>query len=937
MRLLVQLTIKILCFPLLLTIVALGQNFSIKGTVKDSSDYNPCIGANVKLSRVTFEENPRYTTTNNYGNFEFAGIEPGRYVLEISFIGYELLSDTIRAGRRDFNLGNIYMIRTPVQLEQVEVFGNVIQAEQKEDTVQFLAKGFKVNKDATAEELITKIPGVLREDGKIKTQGEEVKQILVDGKPFFGEDPDIVLKNLPAELIEKIQIYDKMSDQAQFTGFDDGQSSKTINIITRADRQKGQFGKLYAGYGTDDRYLSGGNVNLFSQQRRISLIGLANNTNQQNFSAQDLLGIAGRRGDRQFRPPGGSGRGFSGRGGGGESENFLVGGQEGNTDTYSFGLNFMESWGNDLNINGSYFLNHTKNANDQIVNREYYTDPEIPQLYSENSKTSAANYNHRINIRAEYNLDTLNSVILTPKLYFQDNSSLSNLFGSNYLNSNLSSTIDNSSNNDNNGYNLSNELLLRHKFDLPGRTISLSMSTGINSKNTDKDIFSLDEYFVTAQSDEDTINQKTNQLTGGYNLSSNLVYTEPVGVDAQVQANFSASFSRSRSDKRTNSFNIISQLYDEIDSLLSNEYENDYSTLRGGLSYRYRTEELNFSAGMSYQQSSLTGDQIFPLLNTLKKNYRAFLPNARMNYKFSESSNIRLTYFANTNAPSISQLQNTPDNTNSLFLSRGNPELVEEFSHRISARYLNTNVQTGSSFFAMIFFNYISNDIGNTTITALKDTLLQTGIFLRKGSQLTFPINFDYAYSIRSFVNAGFPIDLIKCNLNLNTGFNFNLTPGQVNEIKNFSKTYSVNQGIMLNSNISEEIDFRLSYTPTYYITKNDKQSELNRDYFVHNASAGIYWLFLDQFYIRSDFSYYFNQGISKDLKREYLLWNGSAGIKLFENKSAEIKFETFDILDQNKSLNRTITETYIEDRSTIVLRRYFMLSFVYNLRMFGG
>ncbi|MCK7527353.1 MAG: hypothetical protein MZV64_61990 [Ignavibacteriales bacterium] len=154
------------------------------------------------------------------------------------------------------------------------------------------------------EELITKIPGVIREDGKIKTQGEDVKQILVDGKQFFGDDPDIALKNLPAELIEKIQIYDKMSDQAQFTGFDDGQSSKTINIITRQDRQRGQFGKLYAGYGTDDRYLSGGNLNLFSSERRIALIGLVNNVNQQNFSAQDLLGISGSRGDRQSRPPG---------------------------------------------------------------------------------------------------------------------------------------------------------------------------------------------------------------------------------------------------------------------------------------------------------------------------------------------------------------------------------------------------------------------------------------------------------------------------------------------------------------------------------------------------------------------------------------------------------------------------------------------------------
>lgn len=923
---------KIVTLLLLLTGCLSAQEFALTGTVRDSADNAPCIGANVKLEKMLSEQNPRYTTTNNNGYFEFLSVEPGRYLLEITFVGYNKYSDSIRIGRRNLNLGAIFMVRTPIPLEQVEVIGNVIQAEQKEDTVQFLAKGFKTNVDANAEELITKIPGVVREDGKIKTQGEEVKKILVDGKEFFGEDPDIALKNLPADMIERIQIYDRMSEQAQFTGFDDGQSSKTINIITRSDRQRGQFGKLYAGYGTEERYLTGGNVNLFKQQQKISIIGLVNNVNLQNFSAQDLLGITGSRGDRQTRPPGMRGAGWQGRGG--ESENFLVGGQDGNTNTYSFGLSYIDSWENDLILNGSYFFNHTNNLNDQIVNRQYFADPENAQLYSENSSSSAQNFNHRINLRAEYNIDTSNSLIFVPKLYFQDNSSLSKLFGSNYLSTNLNNTTSNSNDANNYGYNISSELLFRYKFDLPGRTISISVTPGLNRKTTEKNVFSLNKSFGAA-ANEDTVDQQTDQLTSGYNLSSNLVYTEPAGDDGQIQANFSANFSRSSSDKRTNSFNPSSKLYDEIDSLVSNEYQNDYSTLRGGLSYRFRTDDLNFSAGVTYQQSSLKGEQIFPLPKILKKDYTKFLANTRIQYKLSENSNLRFNYNSNINPPSISQLQNTPDNTNSLFLRSGNPELDEENNHRMSTRFMSTDNQTGRSFFAMIFFNYVGNHIGNTTLNALKDTLLPNGIFLRRGSQLTYPINFDYSYSLRTFVNAGLPVELIRCNLNLSTSFNFSLTPGQVNEVKNFSKSYSISQGAMINSNISEEIDFRLSYSPTYNITKNDKQSELNREYFVHNASAGIYWMFLERFFIKSDFGYYFNQGISKDLKREYYLWSGSLGVKLFENKSGELRFDTFDILDQNKSLNRIITETYIEDKSTIVLRRYFMLSFVYNLRMF--
>lgn len=929
--------LKIFSFVIAFSTFITAQELSIKGVVRDSADNSPCIGANIALTKIFPETNSlQFTTTNSSGYFDFEKLTPGRYLLQITHVGYNKFEDTIRLFRREVNLGSIYMAKTPIQLEQVEVIGNIIQAEQIGDTIQYLAKGFKTSKDAVAEELITKIPGVQREEGKIKAQGEEVKQILVDGKPFFGEDPDIALRNLPAEIIEKIQVYDRLSDQAQFTGFDDGQTSKTINIITRTDRQRGQFGKLYGGYGTDGRYLSGGNINLFSQQQRISIIGLVNNINQQNFSAQDLLLISGGQSGRQFRAQGIRG-GFQGRGswGGSSSENFLVGNQEGNNNTYSLGFNYADAWGSDFTINGSYFFNHTKNINDQIINREYFAEPLSSQFYNENFNSSSKNFNYRINMRVEYNFDSLNSVILTPRLYFQDNSSENTLTGFNYLNLILNNSTNNSNSSDKNGYNLSNELLLRHKFELPGRTISLNLNTGINRRNSENQLYSLSRFISSSFIDEDTTDQLTNQLTKGYNISSDLNYTEPIGENAQLQASFSANFSRNKSDKKANLFNPTTNFYENLDSLLSNEYQNDYRTLRGGLSYRYRNEEFNLSAGFYYQQSNLKGEQIFPLPNVLRREYSRLLPNARLQYKFSETSNLRINYNSGLNPPSISQLQNTPDNTNSLFLRSGNPNLDVENNHRISARYLHADLKSGSSFFAMIFFNYVNNHIGNMSINALKDTLLPSEIFLRKGSQLTYPINFEYSYSTRAFVNAGFPIHPIKCYLNLSTAINFSLTPGQLNEVKNFSKSYSISQGVMLNSNISEEIDFRLSYSPIYNITRNDKQSELNRDYFVHNASAGFYWLFLERFYVRTDFNFYYNTGISQDLKQKYYLWNASAGVKLFDDKSGEIKFETFDIFDQNKSLGRTITETYIEDKSTRVLQRYFMLSFIYYLRIF--
>lgn len=925
----------VLLLLLIQTYFTYSQTFVVKGSVKDANDRHSLMGANIALKPIREDMNAIFTTSNSNGNFEINNVPQGRYIIEITFLGYESFQDTVRPRQRPVIEYNVLLQPSFVQLDQVTVTGQAIAAEQKGDTVQFNARAFKVNPDANAEDLITKIPGLVRDGGVVKAQGEEVKQVLVDGKPFFGDDPNIALRNLPADLIEKIQIFDRLSDQAQFTGFDDGNTSKTINIITRPDRRTGQFGKLYGGYGSNDRFTSGGNVNYFSSETKISIIGLGNNVNQQNFSSQDLIGFTG--GSSRGRGGFGGGRGgFSGGGfrPGGDVSNFMVGAQDGNTNTYSLGLNYMDEWGDYLKASGSYFFNLSNVENDQILKRTFYNDLESGQIYNENSLSDRDNYNHRFDARIEYMLDSSNSFILTPRFSFQENKSYEVVFGKNFLDTIQTSETNYKYNSNSNAYSFSNELLHRFRFDLPGRTLSTNVSTSLSNRNSPFDINSLNSFLTTGTSE--FLDQSTEQLVNSYTVSTNINYTEPFGEQSQVQLNVSGSFSKNASDKKTFNLNSLSSRHDLLDSLLSNEYENDYVRFNPGISYRFRNDDINFNAGLSYQHSSLRGEQIYPYYYNVDKRYNNLLWNARFSYRFTQTDNIRLNYNTNVNAPSISQLQNTVDNSNPLFLKTGNQNLNEEFTNRLFTRYMMTSLETGSNLFALLFLSHTKNYIGTKTIVAKNDTLIN-GISLNKGTQLSIPVNLDYSLSARTMMNYGFPVQAIMSNLNFNASYNFSYTPSLLNEVINYNQNHGLGLGINLSSNISEKIDFRLSYSPTYNFSRNDIQKSLNTNYLIHTASGYLNLILFDDFFIRNDLAYYYNTGLSADINRAFYLWNIGIGMYLFSDKSGVLRLEINDVLNQNESLNKTISETYIEEKSNRILRQYFLLTFTYNLKIFGG
>ena len=924
-----------LIFSLCYSSNSYGQQATINGQFLDSKDNSPLIGVGVMLVQKVDTTKVFQTSTNGKGKFGFKNLVNGEYTLKAYYVGYKKFERLVSVSSSSQQLQVFKIDQVSTKLNAVVIEEKAIRSIQKNDTTEYHANAFKVNTDANTQDLVTKMPGITVENGVVKAQGETLQKVLIDGKEFFGEDATIALKNLPAEVVDKIQVFDKLSDQAQFTGFDDGNSQKTMNITTRSGRSNGVFGKVYCGYGADesfnDRFNMGGNINFFKGKRRITLIGISNNINQQNFSTQDLLGVTGGGG-------GGRGGGMMGGGqGGGSNNNFFVGTQSGINITNSIGLNYSDVWGKKLAVTGSYFFNDARNTTTNNLTRTFPSHNDTNQLYNQNSSSTSENTNHRLNMRFEYTIDTSNSIIITPKLSLQNYSSGYTLFGINSLSGKipLNQTAD-SNYAKNSGYSFSNNILVRHKFSKFGRTISLNIGTDVNEKTSQSDLYTRNNYYIPNDSAAN-FDQRTTTASSGYTLSTSLNYTEPIGKTAQLMFNYSPSYSGNISDKETNIRDTTTGEFNKLNTLLSSKFNSPIIKQTGGLNYRMRLANGMLMAGLNYQSVELTGSQTLPNDTSVSRTFNNFLPTAMFSYKFSKNSNIRMFYRTSTNAPSLSQLQTFVDNSNPLMLSIGNPNLIQSYSQSFITRFSLSSPEKGSTFFAMLNANTVNNYIGSSTIIGNGKELTSEGILLGKGAQLTKPVNLDGYWNVNSFLTFGVPVKFLKSNINLNAGYTLNRTPSLINQISNSAITSAFNSGFVLGSNISEKVDFTVSYSAFYTIIDNAIQKQLNSNYFYHVSSAKVNLLPWKGLVISSDITNNFYTGLGSSYNINYFLWNAGVGYKFSKNRNAEIRIIAYDLLNQNSSITRTVTGTYIEDSRTNVLKRYFMLMFTYNIRKFNA
>ena len=939
------------------TAAAFAQRGSVTATVVNADTGESVAGAVLIVSPVKTPEKQQGFTSAFKGAVSMPSLAYGEYKLSVSFIGYNNLDTTFRVSAPKLNLG-VLKLKPGVQIETVVKEAKALRTSQKGDTVSYNAGAFKVVADADVEGLLKKMPGITVTDGTVEAQGETVKKIFVDGKEFFGEDVTTAIKSLPAEAVDRVEVYNKLSDAAEFSGMDDGEGYKALNIVTRPGMRQGQFGKLYAGFGydadteTEDKfkYIAGGNANIFSGDSRISLIGLFNNVNQQNFSFEDILGVSG---------SGGGGR----RGSVGQ---YMMRPQSGVATVNAIGINYSDSWGkrDQVTFQGSYFFNNTNTENRSTVEK-WYEAPMIPDTLSTNGYSDTKGYNHRFNARLEWKISENQNLMIRPRFSYQSNDPWSRTTGWQYGapadgGSGYSRT-DNFSDALRHGYNVGTSAVYRAKLGKNGRTITLdgsfSYSDNTNNSNSWSNI-------LATQPDRPAVDPVTGVWdpanytelrylrnlapSSSYSLRGSFTYTEPVAKYAQLSFQYRASYNSQERDKRSyitgDDFSTAGLTPDRS---LSNSYESGYLTQSVGPGFRFSKERNTFIANVYYQRSALDGQIVRDDAEKIKHAYNNVTYFMMGQLNINRENSLRLFVSSYTDSPSITDLQSVYDVSDAQNITHGNPNLKPTYSHRVNFHYTNSNVEKGRTFMWMFSMN--------TTLDYTASHLVQRpGEIIIDGESYSpnfysTTTNLDGYWQLRTHLSYGLPIGFLKSNFNVMAGVIYTKTPsmlggtvdaatgmisgGERNDTKNMGYDFRA----VLGSNISENVDFTLSWNGTYNEATNSLNADKSKNrYFNHTAQGNLKVVFPLGFTFTASAAYSQYIGFTNDYSEDYLLCNAWLGKKVFRNKRGEVMIGVNDLLNQNRAFSRTTGSGYTQNSTNSVIGRYYMVQFTYNLRRFG-
>jgi hypothetical protein len=899
----------------------------VKGVAFDTLTKQPVAAATVTLLQKKDSSLVSFALTDSKGQFEITGLPNGEYRLLTTHVSYHNNSRlfTIDDNHKQVNLGNIIMNDVSRMLSEVTVTAEAPPVTLIDDTVQYNAGSFKTVPNATVEQLLKKMPGIkVEKDGTVKAQGQEVKKVLVDGKEFFGNDPKLATRNLPADAVDKVQVYDKASDQAQLTGFDDGNSEKTINLKLKKDKKKGMFGKAMAGGGTNDRYEGKFNVNSFKGARQFSVIGMGNNTNAEGFSFMDMLSFNGSM----------SNMGQSGSGGGIELSirDDNNGGQNDNSNgirtIWGGGFNYNNIIGNKTNFTSNYFYNRYNPNTESHIQRQYFLPGDTSYLYNQNSFAKNINNTHKINLGADIQIDSFHSIKISPSIGYQQTAnaevsdyntfSLSGKPGTNGYSENGSG---------NKGYNFRNDILFRKKFRRTGRTLSFSLQNNLNASDGDGSLFSTNTYLNTSGTliRTDSINQHNTNSSDLNGYTAKLVYTEPIFKRSLLEFSVAKSNTISTAQKKTYDYNKLSGKFDNLNDRLTNDYENSYGYNQAGIRWRMQLRKFNAAAGLNWQQSELEGESIAAGKDTaISKTFYNLLPNVRLQYNFTKFRNLRLNYTTSTKQPSVTQLQPVPDNTDPLNIKAGNADLKQELTHMVQLNFFSVNPFRNKLLFA--FFNLRRTD--NKIVDF--DTIDSVGV------KTTRPVNVDGVYDISGTVNLGLPVRFLKGTVHFGNSGSYTKNRSFINGAANSINTLNINPDIRLEIDASEKLDISLFAGINYYKTQYGLQSSLNTEYLNQQYGTEVNWQLPKRFYFNTEFTYTINTQRASGFNAKVPLWNAFISKQFLRFNRGEIKLSAFDVLKQNVGVSRSTSQNYIEDKRVRNLQRFFLLSFTYSLTKNG-
>jgi len=768
---------------LFFAVAAFAQKGAVSGTVLDADTGESVAGAVLEVAPVKTPDQKQYFTSGYKGAVAIPSLPYDEYRLTVSFLGYNNYETTFRVAAGKQNIGRIEL-KPGVQIETVVKEAKALRTSQKGDTVSYNAGAFKVTNDADVEGLLKKMPGITVSDGTVEAQGEQIKKVFVDGKEFFGEDVTTAIKSLPAQAVDRVEVYNKLSDAAEFSGMDDGEGYKALNIVTHANMRQGQFGKLYAGYGYDadtkteakNKYVVGGNANIFSGSSRVSVIGLFNNINQQNFSFEDILGVSG-----------GSGRGR--RGGVGQ---YMVRPQSGVASVNAIGVNYSDTWGkrDQVSFQGSYFFNNTDTRNRSTIDK-WYESPMPVDTLSTRGYSDTESYNHRFNARLEWKISDNQNLMVRPSFSYQSNDPLSTTQGWQFGESGYSRT-ENRSDALRHGYNVRTNAVYRAKLGKDGRTITVdgdvNYSDNTNNSNSFSNVLPLSDLRpdgVDAPWGWDTTGYTRLRYlrdlapSSSYRLRGQFTYTEPVAKYAQVSLQYRISYDYQERDKKsyiTGADYSIAGL--APDGALSNSYRSNYLTQSAGPGFRYSKERNTFIANVFYQRSSLDGQIVRDDADKIRHSYNNVTYFMMGQLNINRENSLRLYVSSYTDNPSITDLQNVADVSDAQNITKGNPDLNPTYSHRVNFHYINSNVEKGRTFMWM-FSMQNTSDYNATHVVSNPGTITLGGVQYKPNYYST-PVNLDGYWSLRTHLSYGFPIGFLKSNFNVMAGVSYSLTPSML-------------------------------------------------------------------------------------------------------------------------------------------------------------
>jgi hypothetical protein len=925
-----KITIPALIILCLSTVSVFAQNsYSIKGSVADTASNSKLTNATVAVLNAKDSILQKFTRVNE-GQFSINNLKKGKFILLVSYNGYADFVErfTLDSAHTAHDFGRIKMILKTQLLQEVIIKAKIAAVKIKGDTTEFNASAFTVQPNAKVEDLLKELPGIqVDKDGKITAQGQTVTKVLVDGEEFFGDDPTLVTKNLRADMVDKVQLYDKKSDQAAFTGIDDGVKNKTINIKLKEDKKNGYFGKLDAEGGTGKYYQEQLMFNRFKGKQKFSVYGTIGNTGK--------IGL----GWRDENKYGGSGLEFGDdgglyfNGGGGESDLDTWNGRfegQGIPLARTAGAHYDTKWGGDkqaLNANfkiGSLDVDGTQNTQTQNTLPGNFINSNSDQTFHKYS------FRQKLDLTYQVKLDTTSNLKIMADGTDKD-SKINNNYNATSLRQDGTklNTNNRTVTNDVTGKIFNASAFYTKKFKKVGRTLSVRVAEAYNESSAKGFLKSNTTFFDTTEKVTSTqlIDQRKTTETKNNVLNTNITYTEPLSKKFSAVINYGISVDNGSSDRRSYNQSAPGVYNVQIDSL-SNNYKLNQLTNQAGLNFNYKSKKSTFNFGTKAATVNFKQVDLFNDANSRTRNFVNWFPQATYQYRFSQNQSVRISYNGNTSQPTIDQIQPVRVNTDPLNVTLGNPNLKPSFTNRFSLWYNSYKVISEESLYIGGSYSNTTNPIVSNVIT---DTTSGKSIF--QSSNLNRQtINMD----ANIYYGRKLPFGDINIGLGGDANGNtyYNLSNTKLN--KTTSYTYSAN--LELSKYKRDKYDVYASAGPTYTLNSSSLLPNVNNNGSGFKARGGFNFYLPAHFSMGSDCSYQYDaktQSFPEDFKRTIL--NANIAKAFMKDQSLKVTLSGNDLLNQNKGYNRSGSAGILTQERYTAIRQYFMIGVSWDFNHVGG